>query len=297
MKKVVLVLGLVILVGCAAGWAVTYHSLSVTRSVLQASLNEVQAKLYATTLSLTDTQQKLQDTSNGLKQTRQELQNTEQSLKETQQGLAEQKSQTAKYVQLYESTMEELDSTEKDLNRSELENQKIQRELDESNKKLKLYQDTLGIQVYSDIRPLYRSGNSMITLVDNRVSRNPTWQQLEAFLQEDKTDKKIYVKGTYECGNYAQDLHNIAEAKGIRSAWVAIQFVKGEGHALTAFRTVDRGLVYIDVTGDKSSTGPSNLDRIVQVNKGEPLIERLLFPEGWEFLGKTEIVKEIAIYW
>ena len=299
MRKVLLLV-IVILVGCAVGWVVTYHSLSVTQSALQitqASLNEVQTKLQATSVSLAETQQTLQDTSKGLKETRQKLQNTEQSLKETQQGLVEQKSQTAKYVQLYKSTTEELDTREKELNQSQLENQRIQKELDESNKKLKIYQDSVGVQVYSDIMPLFKSGNSMITLVDNVGSQNPTWKQLEAFLLEDKTDKKLYVKGVYECGNYAQDLHNNAEANGIRSAWVAIRFDKGENHALNAFRTLDKGLVYIDVTGEKSPVSLSNFDRIVQVVKGEPLNEVLLFPEGWEFTVKTEIVKEIDIYW
>ena len=68
----------------------------------------------------------------------------------------------------------------------------------------------------------------------------------------DPTDDKPYSP-SFLCGAFAQEVHNNAEARGIRSAWVAIDFKDdpdGHGHALNAFNTVDKGLVFIDCTGN-----------------------------------------------
>ena len=53
------------------------------------------------------------------------------------------------------------------------------------------------------------------------------------------------------CSDFAEDVHNNAKAAGIKAAWVSIAFEgNDEGHACNAFETTDRGLVYIDCTGD-----------------------------------------------
>ena len=300
MKTVLIVLGIIILAAGGAGWGITYHSLGVTQSTLaatQISLHEVQIKLQDTTTSLSETRQKLDNTSNSLEETRQELQNTGKSLKETQQELAEQKTQTAKYILLYDGAAKELNASKQELSGSQTESQQLLKELNEAKQKLKLYQDTLGGQIYSGVMPPFLSGDSTITLVNNSAATNPTWKQLESFLKTDKTDKKLYKPGVYECGNFAQDLHNVAEAYGIRAAFVAILYEKGPGHALNAFVTLDRGLIYIDDTGERSPINLPNLDRIAQLKKGEPIHARLLFPDGWEYIGKSEIIKEIDIFW
>lgn len=96
-----------------------------------------------------------------------------------------------------------------------------------------------------------------IRLVDNVDAVDPTWQQLEAFLLADDSDKNPYVVGVYVCGSFAEDLHNNAEAAGIKAAWVALDFEDDSvGHALNIFDTVDRGLVYIDTTGGRPASDP-----------------------------------------
>ncbi len=100
-----------------------------------------------------------------------------------------------------------------------------------------------------------------IRLVDNVEAVDPTWQQLEAFLLSDETDKNPYVVGVYVCGSFAEDLHNNAEAAGIKAAWVALDFDDDSvGHALNAFDTVDRGLVYIDTTGGRPDSDPGAVE-------------------------------------
>jgi|GEM_PF-754497 len=101
------------------------------------------------------------------------------------------------------------------------------------------------------------AGYDRVRLVNNGTATDPTWQQLESFLSADKTDEKDYVTGTFMCGAFAQELRNNAEAAGIKAAWVSVSFEgESEGHALNAFYTTDRGLVYIDCSG-KTAQDPT----------------------------------------
>jgi len=153
--------------------------------------------------------------------------------------------------------------------------------------------------VFSGIRPPYASGNTReLTLINNIAAKNPTWKELEAFLLADKTDKKLYVPGVYECGNFARDLHNNAEAKGIRAAFVAVDFLSGIPHALNAFKTLDMGLVFIDNNGQTHTIELANLDMKIQLRKDAPYVGSLIFPDGWGLgEGTVGIVKSIEIYW
>lgn len=302
MKKILLSVGLIILIACAAGWVLTYHSLSTTQSTLR----ETQADLHNVQVKLQDTEDNLEETQDELQDTTESLENTQQSLEETEQGLDEQKGETQKYVQLYERNLEELNKTEAELDAlkvefhsSQQENQDLQDTIDELQEKLALYEDTLGVKVFSGIIPPYTSGNlTVITLTNQSTAENPTWEQLKAFLKEDKTDKKLYVPDVYMCGGFAQDLHNNAEVQGIRAAFVVIYFDTGLPHALNAFKTLDEGLVYIDTTGDTKPVPMANQDRRMIIKKGEPYRGYWVFPErGVGMKIGDEKVIGIEIYW
>lgn len=89
----------------------------------------------------------------------------------------------------------------------------------------------------------------VVTLINNPDAKDPTYSQLIQFLKRDLTDQNDYSKIKYNCVDFAKDLHDHAESEGIKSAWVGIDFVGKEvGHAVNAFNTIDRGLVFIDVT-------------------------------------------------
>jgi len=96
-----------------------------------------------------------------------------------------------------------------------------------------------------------------IELINNPNATDPTYAELIAFIKEDSTDEHRYFSGStefsslsYVCSDFAEDVHNNAEAAGIRAAWVSIDFGgDDEGHACNAFETTDKGLVYIDCTG------------------------------------------------
>jgi len=95
-----------------------------------------------------------------------------------------------------------------------------------------------------------------IILKNNPEAKDPTFDEMIAFIKADTTDLKDYIEGTYVCADFAEEVHNNAEAAGIRAGWVSITFFgTDEGHALNAFETTDRGLVYIDCTSGVSTNG------------------------------------------
>lgn len=295
MKKILIVIGVLILAVCATGWFFTYRALGAT-----------QAQMQETRTILSAAQVKLQDTAINLEGTQQKLQDTAKNLQETRQSLTDQTSQTTRYKSLYEDNTKileekqaELQTTIDQLSTSQLQNKSLQDKNNELQKSLALYKDTLGVQVFSDIMPLVHSGNlTSIQLVNNPSATNPTWQQLVNFLVQDKTDKHLYIPGVYECGNFAQDAHNNAEAKGIRAAFVSVRFSNNTiGHAIIAFKTTDRGLVYIDETGATSPISLPNMDAKVELEKGKPYRAILMFPDVWYIPSSNEIVQSYEIYW
>jgi hypothetical protein len=175
------------------------------------------------------------------------------------------------------------------------------------------------------------SYGNFIVLINNGDYKNPTYSQLLDFLRLDKTDQYSYqyiipfpgsyygsaesnvkldlmeeiINGTKQlsppriCSDFAETLHNNAERAGIRCAFISIN-VGGSGHALNAFNTTDRGLVFIDDTGKLGSFGPSNCDKIVDILKvGGSYIPKSLFPEpGWSSTwDNVGIVTSIYMTW
>jgi hypothetical protein len=148
-----------------------------------------------------------------------------------------------------------------------------------SNKAIVASFSLCDICIYHGEQPPYAKTDfsyNTINLVENPNAADQTWAQLKAFITADKTDERTYVPGIYMCGAFAEDVHNNAEAAGIKAAWVSIDFQDGSaGHALNAFETTDKGLVYVDCTSssDLSSAPVCHIDpstgRCIFTN-GEP---------------------------
>ncbi|MBM4447526.1 MAG: hypothetical protein FJ023_09350 [Chloroflexi bacterium] len=83
-------------------------------------------------------------------------------------------------------------------------------------------------------------------VVSGYALHNPTYQEMKAFLDQDTTNTKTYIKDEYVCTDFAATVNNNAEAKGIRCAIVDIFHPEGYGHTIVAFETTDRGLVFIE---------------------------------------------------
>ncbi|MBN1691056.1 MAG: hypothetical protein JW901_08545 [Dehalococcoidia bacterium] len=127
-----------------------------------------------------------------------------------------------------------------------------------------------------------------VVLQNNPAAADPTWDQVVAFLKTDRTDEMEYVDEDFMCGSFAQDVHNNAEKTGIRAAWVGVDLAgQPIGHAVNAFNTTDRGLVFTDSTGQTAEEHRLELhkleaeadggvsvtegDRVAYVEKGREL--------------------------
>jgi hypothetical protein len=81
------------------------------------------------------------------------------------------------------------------------------------------------------------------------VLHDPLYWEARNFLSSDSTDKKLYDEVNFNCVNFAQEVNNNAVKKGIRCAYVKLYLV-GDDHALIAFNTTDRGLVFFEPQED-----------------------------------------------
>jgi len=194
---------------------------------------------------------------------------------------------------------QELDYVEGDLQMQKAETSKLQIELEAIQEELQLYRDT-GITVAQGIVPPYKTSlYGSFDLENNPDAINASWSQLKDFLREDRTDSNLYIENYYTCGEFAETLHNNAENSGIKAAWVAIQFEDDSiSHALNAFVTTDRGLVFIDTTGTELGTSrPRHLDCVVTINVGNRLYYKLLFASDWRMSSSGPKVSQVEIYW
>jgi len=155
--------------------------------------------------------------------------------------------------------------------------------------------------VYIDGAILIGADGHRITLRNNPDAKNPSWAELKEFLLKDNTDSIEYDFDKFVCADFAERLHNNAEAVGIRAAFVSIwlgpcsYFPTSGGHALNAFETTDKGLVFIDCTGFLSGV---NADKVVDVDVGKDYVPRSIFPEPgwsdvWDSVGKVERIETI----
>ena len=81
--------------------------------------------------------------------------------------------------------------------------------------------------------------------------RNPTYQEMKAFIAQDTTNSMSYAEDEYVCVDFSAAVNNNAEAEGIRCAIVDIFHPEGYGHTIVAFETTDRGLIFIEPQFDR----------------------------------------------
>jgi len=287
MKRAGIILGVIILLGCAVGLVFTYAALGHT----QDALDETRA-------TLSEVEETQQDTARTLEEAQAELSATTDSLEETRQALDEQKSQADTYAELYQDASDELKETLDELDSLEEQQRAMEVLFEEIHEKLALYEDTLGTQVFSGVLPPYNSGYlADLVLTDNATAKDPTWKELLDFLYDDRTDEYLYVEDVYMCGSFAMDLHNNAEAHGIRAAFVAIHFYNEIPHAVNAFKTTDKGLVYIDATGFLESLPVPYLDKKAEISKDKAYIVKFILRHDYYIEPGDAIVKSIEIYW
>jgi hypothetical protein len=167
----------------------------------------------------------------------------------------------------------------------------------------------------------YDDTGKFIVLINNKNAVDPTYAQLVSFLKSDKTDEYPYIDtnnapdtyyGTAKshvdltriqniidgisqpdnpdvCGDFAERLYNDAEIGGIKCAYVSVDLSTGL-HALDAFQTTDRGLIYVDDTGAVPGNGVSRCVKTVSIAVGQNYQPVSLFPtpgysSTWDVVG------------
>jgi hypothetical protein len=146
------------------------------------------------------------------------------------------------------STQSELTSTQTDLIQSQTDLEKSRQDLTAEKIQLDSVESQLG-SVQSTLSDL-QSNYERMTKGYAYVFNDPTYDQIEKFLETDKTDQNTYNIKTYNCQNFCADVITNAAKQGVRVAYVSIDF-KDSGHAIIAFNTLDRGLIYIEPQTDE----------------------------------------------
>ena len=218
-------------------------------------LDSTKAALAEAGSQLVDANDKLEYANNQLEETRNQVDYIQGQLILTQEELttSQEEAATAK-ADLYDASVK-LTIAQDKLASAEAK-------LASSQESLDLYIETLnGLGIY-----LFPSNFCFdVKLVDNPAATDPTWAELMDFLSQDTTEEHDYVLNIYDCSQFSRDLHNNAEANGIRAAEVQVWFEDElEGHALNAFMTIDLGLVYIDCTGSPDKVARVELGKTVR---------------------------------
>lgn len=135
-----------------------------------------------------------------------------------------------------------------------------------------------------------------VRLVNNPTARDPSWNELREFLRRDRTDRIRYEPGRFACSSFAEMLHNNAEQAGIRCAFVSLELSTAR-HSCNAFRTTDRGLIYIDTTNNLKDVGPECRDNWVSITPGEPYVPQAIFDSGGWTSDLMGIVRTAQVVW
>ena len=80
--------------------------------------------------------------------------------------------------------------------------------------------------------------------VNNLKAKDVTYSRVVDFLEQDKVKEHSYELGVYDCKHFACELHNNAEAVGIRCA---VGWLQDRTHIFNVFRTIDRGMIFVDL--------------------------------------------------
>jgi hypothetical protein len=104
----------------------------------------------------------------------------------------------------------------------------------------------------------YENGKEfVVTHLDQYVTipKAVPYEKVLEFLEEDKGDEQPFINMYYDCISFTKALRENAIAKGIRCGIVTFTLHSEVsdsqmGHAINAFETTDRGIVYFDPQTD-----------------------------------------------
>jgi hypothetical protein len=144
--------------------------------------------------------------------------------------------------------------------------------------------------------------DSAIYITENRKAVDPSFGKMISFVANLTIPREKYETG-HVCSSFAVELHDQAELAGMRAHIVFIRFTDNaiEPHLIDAFRTTDRGVVYVDVTGRtpyEIKAGYPATYRLADVVPGEPYVRHYPAPfqdfEEYISMGNVSSAKFLA---
>jgi hypothetical protein len=133
---------------------------------------------------------------------------------------------------------------------------------------------------------MFENGTTL-KITENRTAADTSYDHLIAFLDSTKISREPYQTG-HVCSSFAAELHDAAEMAGIRAHLVVIFFDDAPQHLIVAFKTTDKGLVYVDATGRtlyEINAGYPPTYRIADVVPGQPYVRH--YPEPYEHFNES----------
>ena len=138
-----------------------------------------------------------------------------------------------------------------------------------------------------DINELIETINS-IKYGDKYKLHDPSFSEVIEFLSNDKTDENNYSEAErYSCIHFSRDINNISENLGIRCAYVVITMTDTSKHAIVAFNTSDKGIVYFEPQTDEQ----------VLLEKGKDYWKECLISSNLEKYPAGSIIESYILYW
>jgi len=238
------------------------------------------AQLNTVKTEFNSTQAELDLTKTGLEATKGELDATKTELALTDGELDSKKTELKATSIKLGTTEAELQSTKEELRSVETELASTLDSFSTIQVELDVTRDTL-----TDLEISYEG----LMTGHGYTIKDPTYNEVMRFLKADDTDEAEYIKGEYECIEFATDMCNSAEEEGIRCAYVTLKFPGGAGHAIVAFDTIDKGLTYIE---------PQH-DDLVRVEIGK-YFHKCVVPKAGFLYEKPDFddtIEEILIAW
>lgn len=120
-------------------------------------------------------------------------------------------------------------------------------------------------------------------------THDPTYWEVVNFISVDKTDQIPYEDKIFDCSSFAQVVNNNAEDKGIRCAYIVLEFSQ-TAHTLIGFNTTDRGMVYIE---------PQHDHWVENLEVGRDYFTECIIPDSGYYYAEDpdDTIEKILIYW
>ena len=184
-----------------------------------------------------------------------DLRETQDSLISTQNQLTITKADLTRIETNLSTAQSNLTQTQNDLTstRSELSTAQANLVQTQTDLTAALNQITSASVRYDSLQADYdylHTNYDRLTTGYGYVLSDPTYLQMKNFMANDKTDLNKYDVDTYNCQNYSADVIANAAKLKIRCAFVSID-EESSGHAIIAFYTTDRGIIYIEPQSDE----------------------------------------------